>query len=101
MRYKLLSAHRALAISCLITFAGLGLAGCQSLRPAPLTITVPSSLRSPCPHPDPVGVMTVGDLASFSIRQAAAISVCSSRGDALVSIIDGVNVKPKRGWWPW
>ena len=76
----------------------MGLTGCASLPP-PLTITIPAMLREPCPRPDTAGVETVGDLAAFSVRQEAALSVCNDRRQALVDIINehGRIVAPR----PW
>lgn len=80
--------------------AALLLTGCAT-KPQPLTLTIPESLRSPCAKPSPDEVQTVGALAAFSLRQDAALRICSNRGDALVAIIDGANqvVKPKRKKW--
>lgn len=65
-----------------------------------LKVSVPDSLRAPCAKPDPEGVATVGDLAAFSLRQDAALRICSARGDALVEVLDGVNKAWKRKRWP-
>ena len=81
-------------------FCGLGLAACGTVQ-APTTPIVPQAFREPCKRPDPSSVATVGDLASFSIRQDAALSVCDSARSALVQIIDGIQPKPKRKLWPW
>jgi len=67
----------------------------------PPIVTVPTSLRASCAHPDPAGVATVGDMAAFSLRQASALSVCDSARSSLVQIIDGTQAKPKRKLWPW
>lgn len=52
-----------------------------------LTIQVPPSLDRPCDRPDPDSVVTVGDLATFSIRQESALSVCDARRAALAELI--------------
>jgi hypothetical protein len=36
-------------------------------------------------------VRTAGDLAAFSLRQEAALSVCEAKRDALLSAIDAHN----------
>jgi hypothetical protein len=45
-------------------------------------------LRDPCPRPDRPPQPSVGELAAFSVRQEAAISVCEARKDAAVALID-------------
>jgi len=46
-------------------------------------------------------VISVGDLASFSLRQDAAISECNSVRAKLVGLIDDANPKRKRKLWFW
>lgn len=65
------------------------------------------TLREPCPRPPIPDRPTVGDLAGFSIRQEAALSVCDARREAAVTVIDAVNKlltqlsqAPKRRFWP-
>lgn len=83
----------------LLVGMALALSACAH-QPTKFQIPVPQSLRDPCERPNPESVQTVGDLAAYSIRQDAAIKTCSSRGDALVELIDAANgVKGKR-WWP-
>jgi hypothetical protein len=43
-------------------------------------------------------VKTVGDLASYSLRQDAAISTCDARRAAVVEAVDGAQAKPKKRW---
>ncbi len=69
------------------------------------------SLRARCPRPDRPAAPTVGDLAAFSVRQEGAESVCETRKDAAVAVIDAFNaaaaqlaamLAPPRPWWrPW
>jgi hypothetical protein len=46
-------------------------------------------------------VRTIGDLAGYSIRQDAALKVCETKREGLVSIIDAINNTPKGNWWAW
>lgn len=89
---------RAVMLLSLLGFSMLGVAGCQTAKPPPLQISVPESLRAPCEHPSPEGVQTIGQLASYSVRQDAAISSCDARRSAVVAIVDGANliVKPPK-----
>ena len=87
------------------------LTGCAP-KPAPavglLIIPVATTLRSPCPRPARPRQPSVGELAGFSVEQEAAISVCETRKDAAVAVIDAHNriaadvaerLKPPRPWW--
>jgi hypothetical protein len=59
---------------------------------AALTIPVAESLRARCPRAAGAEqVRTAGDLAAFSLRQEAALSVCDGRRAALVAAIDAYN----------
>lgn len=59
-------------------------------------------LRQRCERPDGVDeVRTIGDLASYSIRQDGALKVCDAKRAGAISIIDAINNTPKHGWWPW
>lgn len=76
-----------------------GLSGCSAKTSLQLQIPVPQTLREECPRPE-LAVETVGDLAAFSVRQEAAISVCNERRRALTEIIDAANERPpKVAWW--
>jgi hypothetical protein len=44
-------------------------------------------------------VLTVGDLAAFSIRQAEALKLCDAKRAGVVAIVDAAAPKP-RTWWP-
>lgn len=89
----------------------LPLASCAG-KPPPLTslvIPVAQSLREPCPRPA-AEFVTVGDLAAFTVRQEAAISICDARRGAAVATIDAANamqaqlakaLKPKPWWHVW
>ena len=78
----------------------LGLGACATKTPLRPTLNIPASLREACERPNPEGVKTIGDLAAFSLRQDAAISVCEAKRRAVVEIVDGVQVRPKRKRWP-
>lgn len=80
----------------LVGLAALALTACQTIAPRPATLILPESLRSPCERPDPSKVSTVGDLAGFSLKQDAAISICDARRKAVVEIVDAANPKPRR-----
>ncbi len=70
----------------------LALSACASPTPPPLLmVPVARSLREPCPRPAPEAVVTAGDLAAFSLRQEAALSICEARRAALVSVADAHN----------
>ena len=77
----------------------LALTGCAKPVPAVL-IPVPETLRQPCPQVDREGVLTIGDLAAFSVRQEAALVACDARRAEAVGLIDRRNeqVTPKP-WW--
>ena len=79
-----------------LLFSTLGLSACETVQAVPPTVNVPQSLRAECSRPDPSGVISVGDLASFSLRQDAAISECNSARRQLVGIIDQTNPKRKK-----
>ena len=88
----------------------LAVAGCATATATapPISIPISSLLREPCPRPPGYETaVTVGDLAAFSVRQEAAISVCNERRAAVVSVLDAYNsmaaqmaekLKP-RPWW--
>lgn len=78
----------------------LGVAGCATMQ-SPTPAFVPQSLREPCRRPDPSSVVTVGQMAAFSVRQDEALSVCDSTRLTLLQIIDGTQPKPRRKLWPW
>lgn len=42
---------------------------------------------------------SIADLASYSIRQDAALQVCESKRSAVVSILDAVSAPVKKAWW--
>ena len=80
-------------------FCLLGATACTTL-PGPTRIAIPDSLRAACERPDPAGVATIGDLASFSLRQDAALSICDGRRAAVVAVADAyAPPPPKRHWW--
>jgi hypothetical protein len=64
---------------------------------------LPEMLRSVCERPDAAQVKTIGDLAAFSLRQEAALSVCDGRRAALVAIADASHAATlrQRRWWMW
>lgn len=62
-------------------------------------ITVPETFRAPCAGPDPAGVLTVGDLAGFSLRQEAALQSCDAKRTGLIALIDATRPPEKRRWW--
>lgn len=84
-----------------LLIGGAVLSGCAKPPPPAPIAQVPESLRAKCPRPDPAGVVTVSDVLAFSIHQEAAISICETKKDAAVAIIDAANEaqKPKREWW--
>ena len=81
--------------------SALALSACAT-QPGPVTINLPPTFRQPCERADVGPLATVGDLGSLVIRQEAALSVCDSRREAVVAIVDGYRetTKPKRRW-PW
>lgn len=77
----------------------LMLSGCATLAKHP-TIPVPDTFRQACERPDPQNVQTIGDLASFSLQQNAAITVCDAKREGLLDIIDATNkASGARRWW--
>lgn len=79
----------------------LALSACAT-QPQPVTINLPQVFRQACDRADVGPLATVGDLGSLVIRQEAALSVCDSRREAVVAIIDGYTVATKpRHRWPW
>lgn len=76
----------------------LGLPACAPLAPR-VTLTVPQTFRTECAGPATDGVLTVGDLAAFSIRQAEALKLCDAKRAGVVAIVDAAAPKP-RTWWP-
>ena len=91
MPFKPLQARptRSIPIFCLA--GALALSACAQ-RPLVLTVPVAQSLRSPCPHPPgEEAVRTAGDLAAFSLRQEAALSVCDARREAILAAVDAHN----------
>lgn len=68
-----------------------------------MLIPVPETLREPCVGPSTDGVVTVGDLAMFSVRQEAVIAVCDAKRAGAVALIDQRNrlAKPKPWWRFW
>ena len=91
-----LNARPARATLFLLLCLLLGVSACGTVQPVRPTINLPQSFRAECSRPDPTGVITVGDLASFSLRQDAAISECNSVRDKLVGIIDKQNPPRKK-----
>lgn len=84
-----------LALPCV-----LALTGCAT-QPGQVQIMIPESLRSPCARADVGPLATVGDLGSLVIRQEAAVSVCDTRREAVVAIVDGYTAATKPRRWPW
>ncbi len=66
------------------------LTACTTTRPAPAILLPPSSLE-PCLSGDPDQVVTVQDLAAFSIGQEAALKACEAKRAALVEAVKGVG----------
>lgn len=67
-------------------------------------VTVPETLRNKCHRPEvPANnEVSIGELASFSILQEAAIETCDVRREALVTLVDTINDMNKtepRPWW--
>lgn len=79
----------------------LALSACAT-QPGPVQINLPQSLRAPCSRADVGPLATVGDLGSLVIRQEAAVSLCDTKREAVVAIVDGYTAatKPRRRW-PW
>jgi hypothetical protein len=80
----------------------LVLPACASRPPEPLTIQIPAPLNEVCPNAgDASDVDSVGELASYSLRQEVALARCEARRAALASLIEGHKqiVAPKRSWW--
>jgi len=82
--------------------SALALTGCAT-APGPVQIMIPESLRAPCNRADVGPLATVGDLGSLVIRQEAAVSLCDTRREAVVAIVDGYTAatKPRRWRLPW
>ena len=74
----------------------LGLPACATVTPP--TLTIPQTFRTECSGPATDGVLTVGDLAAFSIRQEAALQTCEAKRAGLVALIDAAQ-PVKRPWW--
>lgn len=100
MWFALSQLHKPRLTLILSLACGVSLTGCASV-PAPLTITLPDSLRTPCQSADHSTLSTLGDLAALAIRQEAALQVCEARRSAVVEIVDSHTaiVAPKRKWW--
>ena len=84
----------------LMMFAALGLmgsTGCAGLPTAP-RLMVPATFRAECAGPATAGVSTVGDLASWAIREEAALQTCEAKRAGLVALIDASQPR-KRKWW--
>lgn len=64
----------------------------------PPTLTIPQTFRTECSGPATDGVLTVGDLAAFSILQAEALKLCDAKRAGLVALIDAAQ-PVKRPWW--
>lgn len=85
----------------LMMFGVLGLlasTGCAGVPTSP-RVMVPQTFRTECAGPATDGVLTVGDLAAFSIRQAEALKLCDAKRAGVVAIVDAAAPKP-RTWWP-
>lgn len=79
-----------------LLFSTLCLSACGTVQAVPPKTNVPQSFRADCSRPNPAGIISVGDLASFALRQDAAISECNSVRKRLVEIIDETNPKRKK-----
>ncbi len=92
-------ALRPLSLTMCLALGATALTGCAA-TPKPVTIRVPDMLATPCPRPDPSDVSTIGDLATFSIRQEAALGVCDARRAALVEVIGAhTTAVTPAPWW--
>lgn len=75
--------------------------GCATVQTTP-RIELGEALRAPCEQPaGKEDVKTVSDLASFSIRQDAALRICEEKRKGLASILDAVSAPAKKTWWRW
>ena len=80
------------------TLGAVGLTACGTVTPQ-AQLNIPSLLREHCPLANKVGVTSIGDLGSFSVRQDEATINCDARRAAVVEMIDKAQEKPKRKWW--
>lgn len=72
---------------------------CRKWTPRDLLISLlPDTFRAPCLGPATDGVQTVGDLASFSLRQEAALQSCEAKRAGIVDLVDKAQ-KPLKPWW--
>ena len=77
-----------------------GLTACATATAPTPGKAIPQSLRTACDRPDPAGVKSIGDLAAFSLRQEAALSICDSRRAAVVAVADAYAARaPLTHWW--
>jgi len=78
-----------------VTLFALALASCASAPSA--SITIPQLLREPCEQPTSQ-MVTIGDLAAYSLNVSAALANCDNRRAEIVKLVDAAQ-KPKRKWW--
>lgn len=89
--------RRARTLPFLLAFLLPGLQACQTINPTIPRTEVPASLKASCERPDgKEDVKTVADLASYSIRQDAALKTCDAKRQGLVTILEAVNPAKKR-----
>lgn len=75
----------------------LVLAGCAT-APQSSKILLPDAFRQPCVGPATDGVLTIGDLAAFSLRQEAELQACEAKRAGIVDLVDK-GQKPLKPWW--
>ena len=83
-----------------VMLSPLALTACAT-QPGQVQIMIPESLRAPCNRAEVGPLATVGDLGSLVIRQEAAVSLCDTRREAVVAIVDGYTAATKPRRWPW
>lgn len=63
---------------------GLALTACAKPQAA---LIIPPTAAEPCQSPAPQGVVTVKDLALFSLKQEEALLACEAKRKALIEVI--------------
>ncbi len=92
-----------------LLLGALASTGCAHSSPATglIQVQTPALLRQACPRPPRPDSPTIGDLATFSIEQEAAIGVCDARRSALAQIVEVqsraqaalTRALAPRAWW--
>ncbi len=88
--YKPLRARARPFLLSSLLLGVLASTGCAHSPPPTglIQVQTPALLRQACPRPPRPDSPTIGDLATFSIEQEAAIGVCDARRSALAQIVD-------------